>query len=87
MSVSKAFAMFMREAPAVAGAWRGVAEALDGSGALDGKTAELAYIAVLAATGNSAGIPFHVLSAKAQGHRARKCSARCSWACPPPARS
>lgn len=67
MSVSKAFAMFMREAPAVAGAWRGVADALDGSGALDGKTAELAYIAVLAATGNSSGIPFHVLSAKAQG--------------------
>ena len=66
MSVSKAFALFMREAPAVAGAWGQVADAL-GRGALDGKTAELAYIAVLAATGNNAGIPFHVLSAKAHG--------------------
>ena len=31
------------------------------------KDAEAAYLAVLAATGNTSGVPFHVLSAKAHG--------------------
>jgi len=31
------------------------------------KTKALAYIAVLGATGNTSGIPFHVLSAKSHG--------------------
>jgi AhpD family alkylhydroperoxidase len=43
------------------------AEALDTASALDKKTKELAYIAVLGATGNTSGIPFHVLSAKSHG--------------------
>jgi alkylhydroperoxidase/carboxymuconolactone decarboxylase family protein YurZ len=64
MSVSKAFAIFMQEAPAHAEAWMQVAKSLDAASALDKKTEELAYIAVLAATGNTSGIPFHVLSAK-----------------------
>ncbi|HBN53756.1 MAG TPA: carboxymuconolactone decarboxylase family protein [Stenotrophomonas sp.] len=67
MSVSKAFALFMHEAPAVASAWGQVAETLDANGALDRKTAELAYIAVLAATGRISGLPFHVHSAKSHG--------------------
>ena len=67
MSVSKAFAVFMQEAPAHADAWMQVAKSLDAASALDKKTEELAYIAVLAATGNSSGIPFHVLSAKSHG--------------------
>ncbi|AZZ46656.1 carboxymuconolactone decarboxylase family protein [Pseudomonadaceae bacterium SI-3] len=67
MSVSKAFALFMQEAPAHAKAWTQAAEGLDAASALDKKTEELAYIAVLAATGNTSGIPFHVLSAKLHG--------------------
>jgi len=43
------------------------ATALDTASALDKKTKELAYIAVLGATGNTSGIPFHVLSAKSHG--------------------
>lgn len=67
MSVSKAFAMFMQEAPAHAEAWMQAAKSLDAASALDKKTEDLAYIAVLAATGNTSGIPFHVLSAKSHG--------------------
>lgn len=67
MSVSKAFAVFMQEAPAHAEAWMQTAKALDAASALDKKTEELAYLAVLAATGNHSGVPFHVLSAKANG--------------------
>lgn len=67
MSVSKAYSCFMQEAPAHAAAWLQVAKSLDAASALDKKTEELAYIAVLAATGNTSGIPFHVLSAKSHG--------------------
>ena len=59
--------MFQQEAPAQAQAWMQMAQALDQASALDKKTEELAYIAVLAATGNTSGVPFHVLSAKSQG--------------------
>jgi AhpD family alkylhydroperoxidase len=67
MSVSKAFAMFLQEAPAHAEAWMELAKALDAASALDRKTQELAYLAVLAATGNTSGIPFHVHSARSHG--------------------
>lgn len=67
MNVSKAFSLFMQEAPAHAQAWMQAVRGLDEASALDKKTEELAYIAVLAATGNTSGIPFHVLSAKTQG--------------------
>lgn len=67
MRVSKAFALFMQEAPSHAKAWMQAAEALGVASTLDKKTEELAYIAVLAAIGNTSGIPFHVLSAKSQG--------------------
>ncbi|MBT3065843.1 carboxymuconolactone decarboxylase family protein [Rhodoferax sp. U11-2br] len=67
MSISKAFSVFLQEAPAQAQAWMQMAQALDEASALDKKTEELAYIAVLAATGNTSGVPFHVLSAKSQG--------------------
>jgi len=67
MSISKAFAAFVQEAPAHAAAWIKMVQALDQASALDKKTEELAYLAVLAATGNTSGVPFHVLSAKAHG--------------------
>ncbi len=67
MSVSKAFALFMQEAPAHAQAWLQAAHALDAASTLDKKTEELAYLAVLAATGNTSGVPFHTLAAKEHG--------------------
>ena len=67
MAISKAFSTLLQEAPAHAKAWMETAKALDEASALDKKTGELAYIAVLAATGNLSGIPWHVLSAKSHG--------------------
>ncbi|MBV7534730.1 carboxymuconolactone decarboxylase family protein [Duganella sp. sic0402] len=67
MGISKAYAMFTQEAPAQAQAWMQTVKELDKASALDKKTEELAYIAVLAALGNTSGIPFHVLSAKSLG--------------------
>ena len=47
--VSNAFACFMKEAPEQAKAWMEAVKKLDGTSALDAKTEEIAYIAVLAA--------------------------------------
>jgi alkylhydroperoxidase/carboxymuconolactone decarboxylase family protein YurZ len=67
MHVSPAFALFMQQAPEHAKAWRQVADALGAASVLDAKTADLAYLAVLAATGNTSGLAFHVQSAKSHG--------------------
>ena len=67
MSVSTAFQTFLSEAPAHAKAWMGAVQGLDQASALDKKTEELAYVAVLSALGLTSGIPFHVGSAKSQG--------------------
>jgi len=48
MSISKAFATFLQEAPSHAAAWMQAAKALDEASALEKKTEEIAYIAVLA---------------------------------------
>ena len=45
----------------------GSVHGLDQASALDKKTEELAYIAVLAAARLNSGIPFHVASAKQNG--------------------
>jgi alkylhydroperoxidase/carboxymuconolactone decarboxylase family protein YurZ len=44
-----------------------VVEQLDSASALDKKTEELAYLAVLAALRMESGVPFHVQSAKQAG--------------------
>ncbi|WKW51423.1 carboxymuconolactone decarboxylase family protein [Rhodomicrobium lacus] len=67
MTISKAFKAFLDEAPEHAKAWMGAVHALDGASALDRKTEELAYLAVLAAARLTSGIPFHVKAAKAEG--------------------
>lgn len=67
MSVSNAFQTFLSEAPEQARARMGAVQGLDQASALDGKTEELAYLAVLAALGLTSGIPFHVASAKQRG--------------------
>ncbi len=65
--VSDAFQAFLSQAPGHAQAWMSAVQGLDESSALDKKTEELAYLAVLAAQGLESGVPFHVQMAKAAG--------------------
>ena len=65
--VSNAFKLFMSDAPEFAQAWGAVVQALAQASALDNKTRELAYLAVLAALNRTSGIPFHVASLKESG--------------------
>jgi len=65
--MSKAFQAFLAEAPKHAEAWMAAVQALDGASALDKKTEELAYLAVLAALRLESGVPFHVKMAKQAG--------------------
>jgi alkylhydroperoxidase/carboxymuconolactone decarboxylase family protein YurZ len=67
MKISTAFQTFLTEAPGHADAWMGAVKGLDQAGALDRKTEELAYLAVLAAQRLTSGVPFHVGLAKAAG--------------------
>jgi alkylhydroperoxidase/carboxymuconolactone decarboxylase family protein YurZ len=62
--ISDAFKTFMVEAPEHAQAWGEMVQALSKASALDAKTSDLAYIAVLAALNRVSGIPFHVASAR-----------------------
>jgi alkylhydroperoxidase/carboxymuconolactone decarboxylase family protein YurZ len=66
-AVSNAFMAFMQEAPQHAQAWMAAVQALDAASALDKKTEELAYLAVLAALRMEGGVPFHVQTAKQAG--------------------
>lgn len=65
--MSNAFQVFMKEAPGHAQAWLVAAQGLEKAGALDKKTGELVYLAVLAAMRLESGLPFHVHMAKAAG--------------------
>ena len=65
--MSNAFRTFMTEAPKHAQAWMAMVQSLDGAGALDKKTEELAYLAVLAALRLESGVPLHVRLAKQAG--------------------
>jgi AhpD family alkylhydroperoxidase len=65
--MSKAFGVFMSEAPEHAKAWMAAVRELDQASALDKKTEELIHIALLAATRLTTGLPFHVQRAKEAG--------------------
>lgn len=65
--MSKAFFTFQNEAPQHAQAWMNCVQGLATATALDDKTRELAYIAVLAVLRLESGIPFHVQAAKKAG--------------------
>ncbi|MCL2153825.1 MAG: carboxymuconolactone decarboxylase family protein [Oscillospiraceae bacterium] len=67
MKMSNAFETFAKEAPDYQGAWMEVVQKLDKANALDKKTQELAYIAVLAVMRLESGLPFHVKMAKSHG--------------------
>jgi 4-carboxymuconolactone decarboxylase len=76
MTVSNGFMVFGQEAPQAARAFGGLVEALAGESALDEKTQHLAYLAVLAATGELGGVGSHVgLAGKAGASRAEILSA------------
>jgi alkylhydroperoxidase/carboxymuconolactone decarboxylase family protein YurZ len=66
-TVSRAFQAFMTEAPQHAQAWSAMVQGLDVASALDKKTEELTYLAVLAALRMESGVPFHVKMAKQAG--------------------
>jgi alkylhydroperoxidase/carboxymuconolactone decarboxylase family protein YurZ len=65
--VSNAFQTFLAEAPKQAQAWMAAVQEIDNASALDKKTEELAYLAVLAALRMESGVPFHVHLAKQKG--------------------
>lgn len=65
--MSNAFQVFLKEAPTHAQAWMDAAQGLEKASALPEKTAELAYLAVLAAMHLESGLPFHVHMAKEAG--------------------
>lgn len=65
--VSNAFQTFLREAPEHQLVWMETIRKLASVSKLDSKTAELAYIAVLAALRLEGGLPFHVKHAKSLG--------------------
>jgi len=66
-AVSNAFQSFLQNAPGHAQAWMSAVQGLDNASALDKKTEELAYLAVLAALRLESGVPFHVMLAKQKG--------------------
>lgn len=65
--LSNSFQLFLTEAPQHAQSWMAAVQGLDSASALDKKTGELAYIAVMAAVRLESGIPFHVQQAKQLG--------------------
>lgn len=67
MSVSSAFILFGEAAPGFQQPWMTMVRGLAEASALDAKTEELAYLAVLAASGMESGLPFHVTSAVRAG--------------------
>ena len=67
MSISAAFMAFGEHAPGFQQPWMTTVQQLAEASALDPKTEELAYLAVLAASGIESGLPFHVMSAVKAG--------------------
>ena len=65
--ISSAFKAFSEEAPEHAEAWMKLVQGLSGASALDQKTHNIAYLAVLAALNRINGIPFHAKMAKKAG--------------------
>lgn len=65
--ISNAFQVFSEEAPKHAEAWMKLVQGLSSASALDPKTHNLAYLAVLAVLRRMNGIPFHVKMAKQAG--------------------
>jgi alkylhydroperoxidase/carboxymuconolactone decarboxylase family protein YurZ len=67
MNISNAFETFAKEAPEHQEAWMESVQKLCKASALDKKTEELAYLAVMAVMRLESGLAFHIQMAKANG--------------------
>lgn len=67
MTISNSFETFAKEAPEYQKAFNDLIHSWGEVSALDDKTQHLTYLAVLAATGKTSGLPFHVMLAKKAG--------------------
>ncbi|MGM0240896.1 MULTISPECIES: carboxymuconolactone decarboxylase family protein [Enterococcus] len=67
MKLSNSFETFAKEAPQHQQAFAQLVETWGNISSLEEKTNHLAYLAVLAATGKTSGIAFHVMLAKKAG--------------------
>ncbi|MEP7285039.1 MAG: carboxymuconolactone decarboxylase family protein [Chloroflexota bacterium] len=67
MPMSAGFNILFRDRPEVMKAWLHTDEVIAQQSALDAKTAELAYIAVISALGLERGMAFHATQAKQLG--------------------
>ncbi|MBV7392245.1 carboxymuconolactone decarboxylase family protein [Enterococcus sp. ALS3] len=67
MKLSNSFETFAKEAPQYQQAFAQLVETWGNISSLEEKTNHLAYLAVLAATGKTSGIAFHVMLAKKAG--------------------
>lgn len=67
MTISNSFETFAKEAPEYQQAFNELIHSWGENSVLDDKTQHLAYLAVLAATGKTGGLPFHVMLAKKAG--------------------
>ena len=65
--VSTTFETFMKQAPGYFGPWMEAVQKQAQASALDDKTRELAYLAVLSAVRMESGVPFHVTMARKAG--------------------
>jgi AhpD family alkylhydroperoxidase len=66
-SKSNPWKFFLDEAPAAAGAFNGLVEAVSNSPGLDAKTSQLIYIAMKAANGDAGAVVAHTGMAKKAG--------------------
>lgn len=67
MKLSNSFETFAKEAPKHQQAFGQLVQTWGELSSLDDKTNHLSYLAVLAATGKTSGIPFHVMLSKKSG--------------------
>jgi Uncharacterized homolog of gamma-carboxymuconolactone decarboxylase subunit len=67
MTVSAAFTAFSQEASQFQQPWLEMVGRLAAATSLDARTEELAYLAVLAASGMESGVGFHAASARRAG--------------------
>lgn len=66
-NISRAFETFLKETPSHSKVWSDMISGLVEASALDRKTHQLIYLAVLAVQRLESGIPFHVKLAKQAG--------------------
>lgn len=67
MTISNSFETFAKEVPEYQKAFEQFVHTWGNLSALEEKTNHLSYLSVLAATGKTSGLPFHIILAKQSG--------------------